>query len=48
VSEFLTRAHADWSIVHRLIAQDQLVEMSYGGQTFYMRNLHRPSGGYRE
>lgn len=40
VSEFLTRAHADWSIVHRLIAQDRLIEMSYGGQTFYMRNLH--------
>ena len=40
VNEFLTRAKADWPIVHRLIAQDQLVETEYEGRRFYMRRLH--------
>jgi wyosine [tRNA(Phe)-imidazoG37] synthetase (radical SAM superfamily) len=41
VSEFLTRAGADWSVVRGLIAQDQLVEMVYEGRKFYMRKLCR-------
>ncbi len=44
VSEFLARAGADWSVVHRLIAQDQLVESKYDGLTFYVRRL-RPRDG---
>ncbi|MCK4471893.1 MAG: radical SAM protein, partial [Anaerolineae bacterium] len=44
VSEFLARAGADWSVVHRLIAQDQLVESKYDGLTFYMRRLHPRDG----
>jgi wyosine [tRNA(Phe)-imidazoG37] synthetase (radical SAM superfamily) len=44
VSEFLARAGADWSVVHRLIAQDQLVEPKYDGLTFYMRRLHPRDG----
>lgn len=40
VSEFLARAGADLSIVHRLIAQGQLIQMEYEGRTFYMRRLH--------
>jgi len=44
VSEFLARARADWSVVHRLIAQDQLVESKYDGLTFYMRKLHPRDG----
>jgi wyosine [tRNA(Phe)-imidazoG37] synthetase (radical SAM superfamily) len=39
VSEFLTRAGADWSVVRRLIAQEQLVETEYGNRTFYLRKL---------
>jgi len=44
VSEFLARARADWSVVHRLIAHDQLVESKYDGLTFYMRRLHPRDG----
>jgi len=44
VSEFLARAGADWSVVHRLIAQDQLVESKYDGLTFYMRRLYPRDG----
>lgn len=40
VSEFLARARADWSVVHRLIARGQLIEMKYEGKRFYMRKLH--------
>jgi len=40
VNEFLARARADWSVVHQLIDQGQLVEMDYEGRTFYMRKLH--------
>lgn len=40
VSEFLTRARADWSVVYQLINQGRLVEMGYEGRTFYMRKLH--------
>jgi len=40
VSEFLTRARADWSVVYQLIDQGRLVEMGYEGRTFYMRKLH--------
>ena len=44
VSEFLARARAEWSVVHRLIAQDQLVESKYDGLTFYVRKLHPRDG----
>jgi wyosine [tRNA(Phe)-imidazoG37] synthetase (radical SAM superfamily) len=40
VNEFLARARADWPVVHRLIAQGQLIEMEYEGKWFYMRRLH--------
>jgi wyosine [tRNA(Phe)-imidazoG37] synthetase (radical SAM superfamily) len=39
VSEFLTRARADWPIVCKLIEENQLVETAYGGKRFYMRKL---------
>jgi len=39
VSEFLARAGADWSAIHRLIAQKQLIETEYEGRKFYMRKL---------
>ncbi|MBC8263624.1 MAG: radical SAM protein [Anaerolineales bacterium] len=40
VNEFLARAGADWSVVHRLIAQGQLIEMEYEEKRFCMRRLH--------
>ena len=39
VSEFLSRAETDWSVIHRLIAQERLIEMEYEGRKFYMRKL---------
>ena len=39
VSEFLARAGTDWPVVHRLIAQDQLIEVEYEGRKFYTRKL---------
>jgi wyosine [tRNA(Phe)-imidazoG37] synthetase (radical SAM superfamily) len=39
VSEFLTRARTDWSIVRALINQGQLIGMDYEGRKFYMRKL---------
>jgi wyosine [tRNA(Phe)-imidazoG37] synthetase (radical SAM superfamily) len=39
VSEFLTRAGTDWSVVQRLIDGDQLVEANYEGKNFYIRKL---------
>jgi wyosine [tRNA(Phe)-imidazoG37] synthetase (radical SAM superfamily) len=39
VDEFLARAGANWSTIHRLIAQKQLIEMEYEGRKFYMRKL---------
>jgi wyosine [tRNA(Phe)-imidazoG37] synthetase (radical SAM superfamily) len=39
VSEFLARADADWAVIRRLVAQDQLVEAEYGDHHFYLRRL---------
>jgi wyosine [tRNA(Phe)-imidazoG37] synthetase (radical SAM superfamily) len=39
VSNFLTRAGADWSVIQRLIDRDELIEMKYKGRKFYMRRL---------
>jgi hypothetical protein len=33
------RAGKDWHIVHKLMAQSQLVEAEYEGKKFYMRNF---------
>jgi len=41
LSEFLTRAKADWAVVRRLIDQGHLIETHYAGQTFFMRRLDR-------
>ena len=37
VDELLTRANADWSVIHDLIARRKLVETQYEGHRFYMR-----------
>jgi wyosine [tRNA(Phe)-imidazoG37] synthetase (radical SAM superfamily) len=39
VSEFLQKTGADWSVVHKLIAQRKLFETVYDKQKFYLRNL---------
>jgi wyosine [tRNA(Phe)-imidazoG37] synthetase (radical SAM superfamily) len=45
VDEFLAQAQskqpaeANWEVVRRLMAQDQLVEVKYGGHRFYLRRL---------
>jgi wyosine [tRNA(Phe)-imidazoG37] synthetase (radical SAM superfamily) len=44
VREFLARAMTDWSVVERLIARSQLVELEYREQRFYMRRLHKVNG----
>ena len=40
VDEFLARAEADWDVVHRLVAEEKLVETSYGDHRFYLRKLN--------
>jgi wyosine [tRNA(Phe)-imidazoG37] synthetase (radical SAM superfamily) len=39
LSEFLARAGAGWSVVDRLVAHNQLVQVSYQGCKFYLRKL---------
>jgi wyosine [tRNA(Phe)-imidazoG37] synthetase (radical SAM superfamily) len=39
VNEFLVRAGAAWTVVHRLVAQGQLVEIGYEGTVFFLRKL---------
>ena len=39
VSEFLARAGETWPVVHKLVTQEQLIEMEYEGRKFYMRKL---------
>jgi len=39
VSDFLTKAAADWSVVDRLIARSKLVETEFEGRKFYLRNF---------
>jgi wyosine [tRNA(Phe)-imidazoG37] synthetase (radical SAM superfamily) len=45
VSDYLERAGAEWAAVHRLVAEDQLVETDYGGHRFYLRKLVNRKGG---
>ena len=39
VEEFLTRAGADWSVVRKLIENNEMVRTKHDGQTFYVRKL---------
>lgn len=45
VEECLSRAGVGWTVVQRLVAQDDLVEVEHGGHSFYLRKLgkHRCS-----
>jgi wyosine [tRNA(Phe)-imidazoG37] synthetase (radical SAM superfamily) len=44
VSAFLARAGAGWSVVQRMVAERELVEVEHTGHTYYLRKL-RVSGG---
>lgn len=44
VQELLNRAHQDWKVIEKMIAEEKLVEMQFNGQKFYMRKLYK---GYR-
>lgn len=37
----LERRDADWTVVERLLAEDQLVEAEHGGHRYYLRRLNR-------
>lgn len=39
VNVLLAKANADWSIIHKLIAENHLIETAYEGKRFYMRRL---------
>ena len=43
VKEFLKKGNAAWNVVTRLIQEEELVELEYGGHRFYVRRL--PSVG---
>jgi len=40
VWELLTKDESDWNIVHAMLHNDELIELEYLGNTFYMRKLH--------
>ncbi len=42
VSSYLEKAEAGWEIVEKLLAAAKLKKLSYRGNTFYVRTLHRP------
>jgi wyosine [tRNA(Phe)-imidazoG37] synthetase (radical SAM superfamily) len=39
VDEFLRKAGADWNLVNKLIREERLIELNYGGHKFYMKRL---------
>ncbi|NJE00104.1 radical SAM protein [Thermococcus sp. LS1] len=39
VRELLRKAHADWSVVEKLLRRGLLIELDYNGEKFYMRAL---------
>ena len=45
VREFLERAHADWSVMKRLMQKGRIVRVSYEEKNFYIRRLHRRTEG---
>jgi wyosine [tRNA(Phe)-imidazoG37] synthetase (radical SAM superfamily) len=39
VDEFLRKAGADWNLVNKLIREERLIKLNYGGHKFYMKRL---------
>jgi wyosine [tRNA(Phe)-imidazoG37] synthetase (radical SAM superfamily) len=42
VEQLLTKTGANWALVEGLIKHDKLVELSYGGRHFYLRQITMP------
>lgn len=40
VQAFLTKAHANWEIVQKLLDENELIETKYNSNTFYIRKLY--------
>ncbi|TFF91155.1 radical SAM protein [Candidatus Thorarchaeota archaeon] len=45
VQELLSRTGSKWSVVQRLIDENKLVELEYGGTTYYMRAIPSRTAG---
>lgn len=43
--QFLKRAHATWDVIEKLIREEKMVELTYRGETFYMRKIHASPHG---
>jgi wyosine [tRNA(Phe)-imidazoG37] synthetase (radical SAM superfamily) len=41
IRQLLERRDADWAVVHRLVAKEQLAEVKEGDQRFYLRRFHK-------
>jgi wyosine [tRNA(Phe)-imidazoG37] synthetase (radical SAM superfamily) len=41
VSAVLKKAGRDWSIIRKMIASNVIIETTYGGKKFYIRNLSK-------
>jgi wyosine [tRNA(Phe)-imidazoG37] synthetase (radical SAM superfamily) len=41
VGSLLKRAGADWTIVHQLVANNQIIEAQYGGHKYYVRRFKK-------
>ncbi|MEM2338740.1 MAG: hypothetical protein QXW83_00885, partial [Nitrososphaerales archaeon] len=39
VVEFLKKARADWKVIEKLLKENKLIELEYGGNKYYMRKL---------
>jgi hypothetical protein len=39
LNKFLSQAEAGWSIIHKMIAQGQLIQINYDGKNYYIRRL---------
>ena len=42
IEQLLTKTGANWDLVEELLRQDKLVELSYGGSHFYLRQIAMP------
>jgi hypothetical protein len=41
IKTFLRKANAGWQIIDKLLAVQQLVELTYEGNKYYIRKLNR-------
>ncbi len=48
VSELLSKANANWSVIEKLIKRGEVVEVEYNGNKYYMRKLLNKTRGTKE